>query len=152
MNLSSDNGLSRCRAAVVTAALLLCCNGNALAGVDDAWNASPATQDTSWAQVYAAPVNPSNNGGQGEFLKADNGYYKDPATGYIHQWGVGKGVVTLPMTCPTRIISLVSSWAESHGDYENVYSTVISSNQIGLYHVKQGVSSAPKQRYTLVCY
>lgn len=44
------------------AALLICCSGPALAGVDDAWNASPATQDTSWAQTYAAPVNPSNSG------------------------------------------------------------------------------------------
>ncbi|MCF5901240.1 hypothetical protein [Aeromonas veronii] len=151
MNFSIDNGLSRCRAAVVTAALLLCCNGNALAGVDDAWNASPATQDTSWAQVYAAPVNPSNNGGQGEFLKSDNGYYKDPATGYIQQWGVGHGVITLPTYCPNRIISLVSSWAESHGDYENIYSTVISNSQIGLYHMKWG-QNGPRQRYTVVCY
>ena len=133
-------------------ALLVCCSGAATAGVDEVWNASPATRDTAWAQQYAGAVSPSNSGASGEFLKADNGYYKDPETGYIHQWGVGKGVVTLPMKCPTRIISLVSSWAERHGDYENVYSTVISSSQIGLYHVKQGVSSAPMQRYTLVCY
>ena len=65
MNFSIDNGLSRCKAAAVAAALLLCCSGAATAGVDDAWNASPATQDTSWAQAYAAPVNPSNSGGGG---------------------------------------------------------------------------------------
>ena len=33
-----------------------------MAGVDDAWAASPATQDTAWAQQYAAPVNPAISG------------------------------------------------------------------------------------------
>jgi hypothetical protein len=45
------------------AALLTCCSGAATAGVDDVWNASPATRDTAWAQQYAAPVNPANSGG-----------------------------------------------------------------------------------------
>lgn len=69
------------------AALLLCCSGPAAAGVDDVWNASPATQDTQWAQANAAPVNPGHSGGQNEFLKSENGYYKDLTTGYIQQWG-----------------------------------------------------------------
>ena len=62
MALSIDNGLSRYAAAAVTAALLICCSGAATAGVDDVWAASPATQDTQWAQVNAAPVSPSNSG------------------------------------------------------------------------------------------
>ena len=64
----------------------MCCSVTAQT-VDEAWAASPASQDTQWAQAYAAPVNPSNSGGQSEFLKSDNGYYKDPTTGYIQQWG-----------------------------------------------------------------
>lgn len=44
------------------AALLACCSGAATAGVDDVWNASPATTDTQWAQANAAPVNPVNSG------------------------------------------------------------------------------------------
>lgn len=123
-----------------------------LAGVEDVWNASPPTNDTVWAQQNARPVKPGWNGsGQGEFLKSDNGYYKDPATGYIHQWGLGRGVVTLPMTCPTKVISVVSTMGESHGDYENIYANVISNSQIGLYHVKKG-ANGPLQRYTVVCY
>ncbi|MCX4117453.1 hypothetical protein, partial [Aeromonas hydrophila] len=46
----------------VVGALLVCCGGRAFAGVDDVWAASPATTDTQWAQAYAAPVNPANNG------------------------------------------------------------------------------------------
>lgn len=33
-----------------------------MAGVDDVWAASPATQDTQWAQANMAPVSPSNSG------------------------------------------------------------------------------------------
>jgi hypothetical protein len=44
------------------AALLACCSGAATAGVDDVWNASPATQDTQWAQANLATVIPSNSG------------------------------------------------------------------------------------------
>lgn len=62
MALSSDNGLSRYRKAAVMAALLICCNWPAAAGVDDAWNASPTTNDTQWAQANSAPVNPGNSG------------------------------------------------------------------------------------------
>ena len=45
------------------AALLACCSGAATAGVDDVWAASPATQDTQWAQANLATVIPVNNGG-----------------------------------------------------------------------------------------
>ena len=63
MALSSDNGLSRYAWPFVISMLFIC--GGASAGVDDVWNASPATQDTQWAQAYAAPVNPSNSGSGG---------------------------------------------------------------------------------------
>ncbi|MDX7702033.1 hypothetical protein [Aeromonas caviae] len=43
------------------AALLLCCSATAQT-VDEAWAATPAAQDTPWAQVNAAPVNPANSG------------------------------------------------------------------------------------------
>ena len=60
MKLSIDNGLSRCRAAHVMCLLFFC--GQIQAGIDDVWAASPATQDTAWAQQYAAPVNPAISG------------------------------------------------------------------------------------------
>ena len=72
----NDNGLSRYRARLLMAALLACCSGAAAAGVDDVWAASPATQDTQWAQVYAAPVNPINSGGGKPKI------YKDSITSY----------------------------------------------------------------------
>ena len=34
-----------------------------MAGVDDVWAASPPTNDSAWAQAYAAPVNPSHSAG-----------------------------------------------------------------------------------------
>ena len=57
-----DSGLSRYRNASVMAALLLCCSGPVTAGIDDVWAASPATNDSAWAQANAAPVNPGNSG------------------------------------------------------------------------------------------
>lgn len=63
MKLYSDNGLSRYPARLLMAALLACCSGATVAGVDDVWAASPATQDTAWAQQYAGRVGPSNSGG-----------------------------------------------------------------------------------------
>lgn len=64
MKLSIDNGLSRYQAPIVAFMLFFC--NEAFSGVDEVWNASPATQDTAWAQQYAAPVNPmiSGNGGR----------------------------------------------------------------------------------------
>ena len=43
------------------AALLICYSATAQT-VDEAWEASPATNDTQWAQVNMAPVSPSNSG------------------------------------------------------------------------------------------
>lgn len=63
MELSIDNGLSRCKGFLV-ATLFLFCN-DSFSGVDEVWNASPATQDTAWAQQYAAPVNPMISGAGG---------------------------------------------------------------------------------------
>ncbi len=66
---------------------LCCCvaAGAATAGVDDVWNASPATQDTSWAQAYAAPVNPSNSGSGtvGPWQRLGNSTYTAPADGLV---------------------------------------------------------------------
>lgn len=33
--------------------------------MDEAWEASPVSQDTQWAQVNSAPVSPSNSGANG---------------------------------------------------------------------------------------
>ena len=60
---ASDNRLSRYLVGLLMAALLVCCSGAATAGVDDVWNASPATQDTQWAQQHSLPVSPANSGG-----------------------------------------------------------------------------------------
>lgn len=60
MNFSIDNGLSRYQVAFVAVMFVFC--GNALSGVDDVWNAAPATQDTVWAQARAGSVGPKNNG------------------------------------------------------------------------------------------
>lgn len=71
------------------AVLLACCSGATTAGVDDVWNAAPATQDTAWAQQYAAPVNPANNGAglQWGAEEVHNGvnYYVD-----INSGGIGR--------------------------------------------------------------
>lgn len=62
MTLSIDNGLSRYRKAVVTVALLICC-GEALAGVDDVWNASPSIYDSvAWSEAHKNDVSPGNSG------------------------------------------------------------------------------------------
>ncbi len=41
----------------------LCISSGAIAGVDDVWNASPATQDSQWVQQYMPPVNPGHGVG-----------------------------------------------------------------------------------------
>ncbi|MCK2086486.1 hypothetical protein HB860_21460 [Aeromonas sp. 3925] len=83
----NDNGLSRYRARLLIAALLACCSGAATAGVDDVWAASPATQDTQWAQANLATVIPVNNGAglQWGAEEVHNGvnYYVDINTGGI---------------------------------------------------------------------
>ena len=63
MNFSIDNGLSRYTITYVVFLSFFC--GRVQAGIDDVWAASPATQDTAWAQQYAAPVNPAISGGGG---------------------------------------------------------------------------------------
>ena len=42
----------------------MCCSATAQT-VDEAWAASPASQDTQWAQVNSSPVSPSNSGSNG---------------------------------------------------------------------------------------
>lgn len=46
-----------------SAIILLCASSirPSFAGIDDVWNASPPTYDSSWVQQYAPPVNPSNS-------------------------------------------------------------------------------------------
>lgn len=63
MKLYIDNGLSRYAWLFVISTFFIC-NG-ASAGVDDVWAASPATNDSKWAQANAAPVNPSHSGSGG---------------------------------------------------------------------------------------
>ena len=62
MNFSIDNGLSRYSRLFVVI-MFVFCGGAVAQSVDDAWAASPATNDTQWAQINAAPVNPGHSGG-----------------------------------------------------------------------------------------
>lgn len=74
------------------AALLLCCSATAQT-VDEAWAATPAAQDTPWAQVNMPPVRPSNSGG-GNSVK----FYT--ATGRNGPTTSNDGLATAYAECP----------------------------------------------------
>jgi hypothetical protein len=105
MKLYSDNALSRYPTHLLMTALLACCSGAAAASVDDAWNAAPATRDTTWAQANSGPVNPKTNG-QDTGGMFDGKWIRGSASG-TNSYGAGILVSALSATANNRSLSVV---------------------------------------------
>lgn len=80
------------------AALLLCCSWPAAAGVDDVWAASPATNDSAWAQANAAPVNPGHSGG-GNVIRVQASQYGQKWVGALAICPAGKQLLSGGGSC-----------------------------------------------------